>query len=213
MTQKERQERSKNEIFKASMEEFGTRNYDEVTIESICKKHNISKGMMYHYYSSKDELFLLCVQDTFTSLEEYIKKGIADLSEQNLFDAIRNFFLLREYFFQIHPKRKNIFENAMLRPPKKLTEQINSLREPIRIINWQFLNRILSNMKLRSGLDIEKVACYMESIEPVFHSIVMHYQTKKQIHDIHSLFVLVEDILDMLLLGILQQAPQDNISK
>ena len=55
-------------IQQAAMEEFGTHNYSDVTIDNICSRHGISKGMMYHYYSNKDELFLLCVERTFQEL-------------------------------------------------------------------------------------------------------------------------------------------------
>ena len=44
MTQKERQDRSKEEICRAAMEEFGTLGYDKVTMERICGNHGISKG-------------------------------------------------------------------------------------------------------------------------------------------------------------------------
>ena len=53
MTQKERQERSREEIYQAALEEFGTSGYDNVNMERICGNHGISKGMMYHYYSNK----------------------------------------------------------------------------------------------------------------------------------------------------------------
>ena len=46
MKQKERQERSRKEIFQAAMEEFGSNDYDKVTMESICTSPEISKGMM-----------------------------------------------------------------------------------------------------------------------------------------------------------------------
>ena len=49
MTQKERQERSKEEIYRAAMAEFGSRGYDGANMEHICADHGISKGMMYHY--------------------------------------------------------------------------------------------------------------------------------------------------------------------
>ena len=75
MKQKERQERSRKEIFQAAMEEFGSNDYDKVTMESICTRHKISKGTMYHYYSGKDELFLQCVEATFQMLKEYVKPG------------------------------------------------------------------------------------------------------------------------------------------
>ena len=72
MTQKERQERSRQEIFRAAMEEFGTRGYEEVTMERICSGHGISKGMMYHYYSNKDELFPV----SYTHLDVYKRQPL-----------------------------------------------------------------------------------------------------------------------------------------
>ena len=77
MTQKERQERSRKEIYQAALEEFGTYGYDKVNMERICGNHGISKGMMYHYYSNKDELFLLCVERTFQELRAHVERDMA----------------------------------------------------------------------------------------------------------------------------------------
>ena len=60
MTQQERKQRSKEKILAAAMAEFGTKDFDAVTMDGICFAHGISKGMMYHYVSGKDELFLQC---------------------------------------------------------------------------------------------------------------------------------------------------------
>ena len=109
MTQKERQERSRAEILQAAMEEFSVRDYNQVNMEGICSRHGISKGMMYHYYSSKDELFLLCVQDTFERLREYVQEEGANVKGVRVSERIKNYFLLREYFFQAHPERVRIF--------------------------------------------------------------------------------------------------------
>lgn len=79
MTQKERQEHSRREIYRAALEEFGTNGYDQVNMERICANHGISKGMMYHYYSSKDQLFLLCVERTFSDLKAYVEQHMAEL--------------------------------------------------------------------------------------------------------------------------------------
>ena len=62
MKQQERQKKSKEKILQAAITEFSASGYDKVTMENICTRHGISKGMMYHYYSGKDDLFLLCVQ-------------------------------------------------------------------------------------------------------------------------------------------------------
>ena len=107
MTQKERQARSRHAIFLAALEEFSKNDYDTVTMDSICQGHGISKGMMYHYYSNKDELFLLCVKDTFQALKAQIERDAAELSGQSSFDSIKNYLLIREYFFSA-PSRAEI---------------------------------------------------------------------------------------------------------
>ena len=96
MTQKERQEHSRQEILRAALEEFGRRDYEQVNMEQICKNHGISKGMMYHYYSGRDELFLLCVRDTFERLTAHVEAGMAQLGEGDALGSIQRFFLLRE---------------------------------------------------------------------------------------------------------------------
>ena len=155
MTQKERQERSREEIYQAALEEFGTSGYDNVNMERICGNHGISKGMMYHYYSSKDALFLLCVERTFAELKDYVEQHAELLDGQDTLNDIREYFLIREHFFQQNPREKMIFETAMLRPPKLLAEQIHQLRAPIRSMNREFLRRLVGKMPLRPGLDQE----------------------------------------------------------
>ena len=124
MTQKERQDRSREEIYRAALEEFGALGYERVNMERICGQHGISKGMMYHYYSNKDELFLLCVERTFADLKAHVERDMGELAGQDIVDAIKNFFMIREYYFQLHPRQKVIFEEAMLHPPKHLIEKI-----------------------------------------------------------------------------------------
>lgn len=66
-------------IYQAALEEFGTHAYDAVHMEQICQRHHISKGMLYHYYSGKDELFLLCADRTFRDFKSYIEEEIRTL--------------------------------------------------------------------------------------------------------------------------------------
>lgn len=82
MTQRERQEHAKKTIFQAALAEFGAQPYETVTMDRICSRHGISKGMMYHYFSSKDELFLLCVKELFQSLQVYIQEESTQIQKR-----------------------------------------------------------------------------------------------------------------------------------
>ena len=74
MKQQERQKKSKEKILQAAITEFSASGYDKVTMENICTRHGISKGMMYHYYSGKDDLFLLCVQNMYQMMQQYLEE-------------------------------------------------------------------------------------------------------------------------------------------
>ena len=132
MTQQERQERSREKIYRAALEEFGASGYDAVNMEQICGKHGISKGMMYHYYSSKDQLFLLCVERTFADLNACIEQEAEKWADQDILETFKAQLLMREAFFNCHPLQKTVFETAVLRPPKGLAKQIRELYAPIR---------------------------------------------------------------------------------
>lgn len=205
MTQKERQERSKEEIYRAALTEFGALGYEKVSMERICGQHGISKGMMYHYYSNKDELFLLCVERTFADLKAHVEQNTGKWTGQGVLEAIRNFFMIREQYFQLHPGQKMIFENAMLHPPKHLVEQIQELRGPIREVNREFIRQLIKKMPLRPEADPQKAARYLESVEYYFQSILQNYRDDRAAEDMHAMFETSEEILDMVLFGILHQ--------
>lgn len=207
ITQKERQERSREEIYQAALEEFGSHGYDKVNMERICGNHGISKGMMYHYYSSKDELFLLCVERTFQDLKAWIERDMGALERQGTPEAVQEFFMIRESFFRLHPKQRMIFESAMLRPPQHLVEQIRNLRAPIRQINQKFLEELVTRMPLRKELDPQRVTRYLESLEPIFQNIISDYQGGQPERDFHAMLKTAGELLNMVLFGILQAPP------
>ena len=96
MTQQERQQRSREEIYQAALEEFGAHGYDGTTVEQICRRHGISKGMMYHYYAGKDELFLLCVERTFQALRDHLEREAERMAQ-----APFRFGILYQHYAQL----------------------------------------------------------------------------------------------------------------
>ena len=212
MTQKERQERSKEEIYQAALEEFGTLGYDKVTMERICGSHGISKGMMYHYYANKDELFLLCVERTFADLEVHVERNMGELDGQEFLNSIKNFFMIREYYFQLHPRESVIFEEAMLHPPKHLVDRIQDLRGPIRELNRQFIRQLVKKMPLRPGVDPQMASRYLESVDYFFQRVMRDYQGGRAGADLHTMFETAGEILDMILFGIMRQPDAGGLS-
>ena len=201
MTQAERQKRSKEEIYQAALEEFGKADFEAVTMDSICLNHSISKGMMYHYYANKSELFLACVQEIFRELNDYLRHEAEALEDQPAFEAIKRYFFLRETFFQTRAREKTVFENAVIRPPRHLADQIQALRQPIREENERFLRRLLTRVKLREGVDRDQAVRYLHSVYAVFWTILEQYHPHDTESDLHHMLSEAQELLSLVFFG------------
>lgn len=210
MKQKERQERSRQSIIQAAMDEFGSADFEAVTMDRICASHGISKGMMYHYFSNKDELFLCCVSEIFQELQEYLLEKMSIIADKPVFESIKHFFLLRETFFQTRIREKHIFENAVFYPPAHLADRIQEYREPIRKENERFLCQVISHVKLHEGLEQGKVIRYLSSVYLVFWNALEQYCQSDKYQDFHSMLAEAEELLEMFLFGV---ADMDQIQK
>lgn len=211
MTQKERQEHSRQEILQAALDEFGTYEYAQVTVDNVCARHNISKGMLYHYYSGKDDLFLLCVGDTFEKLSEFVAQNEFQLKDHSALDSLTAYYQCREQFFAAHPRRRKVFESAMLHPPAHLESKLRELRAPVWQINRQFWQRVVRQYPLRAGLKEEQVMRYLESIDYAFQTILEQYNEASNARDIYDILQITSEILEMLLFGVMQPQKEEQV--
>lgn len=210
MTQKERQEQSRKEILQAALAEFGRYDYAQVTVDNICARHNISKGMLYHYYSGKDDLFLLCAADTFEKLSEFVAQNEFLLQDRSALDSLTAYYQCREQFFAAHSQHRKVFESAMLHPPAHLENRLRELREPLWQQNRHFLQCVAKKYPLREGLQEEQVVRYLESIDYAFQTILEQYDETGTAQDIHDMLQIVSEILNMLLFGVMKPPKEED---
>ena len=60
----------RDELVEVCVRLIGTRAWDSVTMADIAAEAQISKGLLYHYFSAKPELYLAAVRRAATQLSE-----------------------------------------------------------------------------------------------------------------------------------------------
>ena len=45
-----------------ALEEFARQGYGASSVNAVCSAQGISKGIIYHYFKTKDALYLACVE-------------------------------------------------------------------------------------------------------------------------------------------------------
>lgn len=199
--QSERTRKSRAQILDAAMQEFGTADYAAVSVERICTRHGISKGLMYHYYAGKDALFLACASQVFGALAQYLDAHLPQLYACDSSERIRDYFLLRDAFFAEHPLEKRVFENAMFHAPPQLVPEIAKMRKPLAQANAHFMAHVVNTVGLRDGITKQEATRYLESVEFVFWTM-LRMNGVQDMSQSQALRQCTERLLDMLLYGI-----------
>ena len=109
MKQAEKNKKSRDHILTHAFTEFATSGYAGSSLNLICAHGGISKGLLYHYYASKDELYLACVQKLFSEMTQYLS-GHIHLPEI----TVTQYFDVRMRFFQQHPEHRQLFYDCLL---------------------------------------------------------------------------------------------------
>lgn len=205
MKQKEKSKISKEKILNSALAEFGAKSYEGASINNICNENGISKGLIYHYFKDKEELYLTCVKTCFDKLTDFLK----DVEESNIVpnkstNSIKNYLDRREHFFNINPLYSNIFFQSIIQPPRHLREQIKELRKEFDVINIKCYKKIINNIALRDEITeneaLEFFVIFQEMYNAYFQNIAFGNSDFNTLVEIHELKL--SKLLDIILYGI-----------
>ena len=98
MNQKEKNELSRARILAHASEEFAQYGYYRASVNRICETGKVSKGLMYHYYKDRDDLYLACVRKCYSELTKQTLKN-----QDNDSVTVDEVFDHRAAFFEEHP--------------------------------------------------------------------------------------------------------------
>jgi AcrR family transcriptional regulator len=87
-------EEKRNHILESALKCFGEKGYQATIIDDIVKDSNISKGAIYNYFESKEEIYLQLLQkrtDTFFEEMEQVNAHLTSANEKlaNLFKRFK----------------------------------------------------------------------------------------------------------------------------
>ena len=139
----------------SALAEFSRQRYGASSVNTICSAQDISKGIIYHYFKTKDDLYLACVEECFQLLTQYLKNGLSEgKSAQEQLEA---YFAVRMTFFREHPVYQPIFCQAVISPPAHLAAEIQARKQPFDALNAEILKNLLEPVPLCPQITREEV--------------------------------------------------------
>lgn len=151
MKREEKNQQTRRRILDSALDEFSKQGYGASSINAVCATQNISKGIIYHYFKTKDDLFLSCVEECFDRLTEYLRDHI-QLEQGSIEERLEGYFTARLAFFQEHPVYQRIFCEAVMTPPAHLKGEIQAQKRAFDALNIQILEQLLEPVSLRTHI-------------------------------------------------------------
>lgn len=127
MDQKTKSAASRAQILDAAVKEFASINYEKASINQICRDGQITKGRLYYYFESKDQLYLAAVEHCLKKLETHLHSFSPEPGlpmEEN----ILRFFAHWQEFWKQDASLLRFMGRAQEAPPDHLRTEINQTR-------------------------------------------------------------------------------------
>lgn len=122
-------EDKRQRILTACIEEFGEYGYEKGSTDRIIKRAGISKGGLYEYITTKEELFLYVVDFTYRELYGYLQRRISEEVEQlppDILDRLRVVSELAVDFYIDHPRYVSLIVRTHELHNDAIEEQVNA---------------------------------------------------------------------------------------
>ena len=128
-------ERTRSKILAAATVEFAACGFDGARIDAIVAKCKISKNLVYHYFSGKEELFIRVMEAAYADMRER-QSALAHLQEDPV-KAMRALVLQMVEFFMERPQliallsSENLHQARHIRKSPVIAAMFNPLREAL----------------------------------------------------------------------------------
>ena len=100
MKRDEKNQLTRRKILESACVEFASHGFEAGSVNTICQNGGVSKGIIYHYFSSKEELYLECVAECFDRLTDYMQDKLSAMQEDESDRVLSAYFDLRMDYFR-----------------------------------------------------------------------------------------------------------------
>lgn len=148
-------EEKRKAIMDACIEEFALNGYDNASTNNIVKKAGISKGILFHYFGSKKNLFLYVFD---YAVEYFVKKYYLSISKQpsDLFERLIWISMEKMRMTFEEPLLGKLVYEAMLSIPKDLSEEMTQRINEVYATHMPPMFEGLDTSKFRKGVNPRK---------------------------------------------------------
>ncbi|TYS63664.1 TetR/AcrR family transcriptional regulator [Sutcliffiella horikoshii] len=171
----------KQSILSICIEEFGKTGFEKTSTDTITTRAGISKGILFHYFKNKKNLFLYVIDYCRQLIGNTLMEELEKLETDDFFERIKEVVLTKLRVQLKYSQETNLVANVLLNPPVGLKEEVQELlQKNVENYSDQYLGKLLDPQLLKNHASPEKVVnLTMLALEQITQKYIALYQNKR----------------------------------
>jgi TetR/AcrR family transcriptional regulator len=190
---------TRERIIEAALIEFSQKGYKAFGINELCKNHKISKGILYHNFSGKSEIYLACVRESFQKAVSIIRGESGGIS------SLVEYMERRHRFSKDFPHHSHVFFEAWLTAPAEIADEVAQEKAVFEDLNRQVSEKLLAESTLKDHISQEEALYYLTFIQQLFRSYYLAASGSQETSSLASQYENnLQKVLHLMIYGILK---------
>jgi TetR/AcrR family transcriptional regulator len=142
-------------ILNSAIKEFAQKGYRTASTNEIVKEAEISKGLLFHYFNNKKDLFLF-LYDHFMGMAMEEIHAKVEWTEKDIFIRYRQIAILKFELFNKYPEMFNFIKSVYKEDAPEVKKEIEQKNKELLKNGYKDLFGDIDHTKFKEGLDVEK---------------------------------------------------------
>jgi TetR/AcrR family transcriptional regulator len=143
-------------IINAAIKEFAQKGYDSASTNEMVKEAGISKGLLFHYFKNKKQLFFFLFDYCYNLVaDEFYKK--VDLSERDVFKRIRQAVHIKMDLQTQYPDILTFIQEAFMQDSPEIKDEFEKKKQELNAVNIGIIYDGIDLSKFRDDVDVQKI--------------------------------------------------------
>jgi TetR/AcrR family transcriptional regulator len=195
----------KDYIIKVAIEEFVKNGYDKASTDVITRRAGISKGILFHYFKSKKNLYLYLVNHVKDHLTEISMEELRKIQSDDFFERIKEIVLLKQKLTAQYLQETQFITDAFTNPPvevkKEMEEILKKYYETYHgdfLLEHVYIKDLIQTEKLRDDISVDTVINMTMCIVDQLSNKYLALYKNKEIDIMHTTESLLRELNEYL---------------
>jgi TetR/AcrR family transcriptional regulator len=146
-------------VFQAAVDEFAENGYSHSSMNVICKEAGVSKGSLFHYFTSKSGLFRGILETATGRVKKYLKDVRDETNDMDFFTRLEILIRSGFKFIDKHPNMARIYFHILLtNDAPSGSRLVANLNRKSRDFLQELISDGIRNGELKKDIDTDRVA-------------------------------------------------------